>query len=259
MKSFFYNLKTIVNAFQFHLKFILTERLFFINSIIVPMGLSIMFYFIYSGHTDNVIFFAVIKAGLLGLWGANIWGASFILEGEKRLGTIDYLMVSPHSIYFVLIGKALAVSFASNVSFIVSLIWAQIFVGSIWVFFSIYQIALIMIVCTFAFSCVGLLVGVCFISFRQPEILIQFLTYPVYLLSGIAVTIEVFPKYIQYISKLIPLYWAQRGIQEILIYKENLTILTVLLLSGGCYLIGAALILQRVERRARWTGDFSKY
>ncbi|MCG8640181.1 MAG: hypothetical protein MI862_10595, partial [Desulfobacterales bacterium] len=106
MKTLLSISRTIAYSFINHFKFVITERLFFINSIITPLGLSVLFYFVYINHTPEQMVFGVIKAGLLGLWGANIWGASFILQGEKRLGTIDYLMISPQSIYIVLAGKA---------------------------------------------------------------------------------------------------------------------------------------------------------
>ena len=259
MKSLIRKGRIFFSSFINHFKFIITERLFFINSIITPLGLSVLFYFIFFHHTRQQMVLGVVKAGLLGLWGANIWGASFILQGEKRLGTIDYLMVAPQSIYLVLAGKALAVALASNISILVSLFWVQIFVGPIWYFFNIAEILLIIFASTFAFSCVGLMVGLFFVNFRQPEVLIQFFTYPIYLLSGIAVSIEIFPTLVQVISKTIPLYWAQRGLFEILTKRENLTSIIFLFLIGVLFLIGTLFVIQRVERRARWTGDFSKY
>ena len=251
--------RIITFSFMNHFKFVITERLFFINAIITPLGLSILFYFIYANNGPNEIALGVVKAGLLGLWGANIWGASFILQGEKRLGTLDYLMVSPKSIYLVLIGKSVAVVIASNISVIISFVWIQIFVGSIWEFFDLVQVIVIILASSFSFSCIGLMVGVFFINFRQPEILVQFLTYPIYIISGIAVQIELFPILIQFISKTVPLYWSQRGLFEIINNKMSITTVIFLLMIGVINLIIGSLILKKVERRARWTGDFSKY
>ena len=252
------NFRIIGQSFTNHIKFILTERLFFINTIITPFGLSILFYYIYINHSAEQIFFGIVKAGLLGLWGSNIWGASFILQGEKRLGTIDYLMAAPKPIYYILIGKSLAVALASNISILVSLFWVQVLVGPIWYYINIY-ILLTTSICTISFTCVGIMVGVFFINFRRPEIFNQFLTYPLYILSGIAVPITLFPKFIQYISRLIPLYWAQQSIYKLLVDNTNLKSLIFLLVVGFFYLLLGGLILKKVERRARWTGNFSKY
>lgn len=168
-------------------------------------------------------------------------------------------MVSPKSIYLVLIGKSIAVAIASNASVIISFIWLQIFVGFIWEFFDLVQVIVIILASTFSFSYIGLMIGVFFINFREPEILVQFLTYPIYIISGIAVPIKTFPILIQFISKTIPSYWSQRGLFEIITDKMSITTVIFLLMIGVINLIIGSLILMKVERRARWTGDFSKY
>ena len=252
-------LRIIGASFRNHLKFVVTERTFFINSLITPLGLSVLFYFVYAGHPARQVIVAIIKAGLLGLWGANLWGASFILQGENRLGTIDYLLVTPHSIYPVLIGKALAVTLASNLSVVVSLFWAEILVGHVQRYLRILPVVVNLLACTYSFSSIGLMVGVFFISFREPEILMQFFTYPIYLLSGIAVPVAFFPAMLRFVSFFIPLYWAQETMGR-LAQGGSLGMGPVIQVAvGTCFLVGAYFVLGKVEKRARWIGSFSRY
>lgn len=100
------------------------------------------------------------------------------------------------------------------------------------------------------------MVGVFFINFRHPEILNQLLTYPLYILSGLAVPIDLFPKYFRSTARMLPLYWAQESYSALLVHKESFRSLFVLLLLGLFYIFVGWIILKKVERRARMDGKF---
>ena len=191
------------------------QDMFILMVLVQPMLFSIMAVMTYfhGGRTDLGLY-AVIGAGMIGMWNNNLWSSGAIVDNERRLGTLSLLLVSPAPISWVLFGKSSAIALSSVLAIGVSLATGA------WVFGLTLDIldpvgfALSLLLSVFALSCLGMVVGSLFVLTRHSHMARQVANYPIYLLSGLTVPLTLLPLWTRPFSFILAPTWGNLSLNQ---------------------------------------------
>ena len=110
-------LRVIAGSFTMQAKERATNQFFVGTLLVLPIIFTLLSVgtYLYGGK-GNFGLYAVIGAGMMGVWNANLWTSGRIVEGERRGGTLSMLIASPTPFPIILVGKSLSNAFASLIS-----------------------------------------------------------------------------------------------------------------------------------------------
>ncbi len=256
--AFLQYLRIMHNSFWVQVKERAVQDLFILMVLVQPVLFSIMTVVTYfhGGRTDLGLF-AVIGAGMIGMWNNNLWSSGAIVSNERNLGTLSLLLVSPAPLPWVLFGKSSAVAVTSVLAIGVSLLTGA------WVFGLSLDILdpigfiLSLLLAIFALTCLGMVLGSLFVLTRHSFMALQVANYPIYLLSGLTVPLTLLPLWTRPISFLLAPTWGNLSLNQ---SAQGLTTNLVgnflwLVALSILYLLIARYLFRIIEYRVREAGN----
>lgn len=255
-------------------------QIYFSYKLAVSMAFfSILFNFIYmvlfgSIFEEEIVpilaqyggnFISYLLIGSVG-WGF-IWSImSQIAESlrtEMELGTLESIILTPTSIYTVIISYAIFGSFFGLLVIMGLLLIGYILFGiNVFVSINLYTILILLLSLLIMIGMGMILGGLTFWvkNIGQTAPLLQSIAM---LFSGIYFPITVLPEFIQPIALINPFYWSIEGlrmslVQKISIYKIN-TIILILNLFSFIFLAIGAYTLRLGIKKAKKEGTLSYY
>lgn len=199
----------------------------------------------------------MIGPALMGVWATSVGITGSIIDDERWNGSLEVLAVLPGgSFSLFLLGRTLASSALSLIAFVSTFVVAHFGFSVSFSFQEPLGIAAALILTVLSATGVGMIVGALLVLSRSA---IQFqttLTFPFYLLGGIAFPVSELPHFVQPLSYLISLSWISEILRDLFEGKPTqglawfvLSLLVIVYLGIGLYLIGA------LTRRAQTTGN----
>ena len=76
--------------------------------------------FTVSGKTEHLDY-AVVGAGMFGVWNSNLYASAGIIQGERRFGTLEFLATTRSPLFLVILGKTMGAAVFSLFSLVVSM------------------------------------------------------------------------------------------------------------------------------------------
>jgi ABC-2 type transport system permease protein len=203
---------------------------------------------------------AALGTGLIALWGATIWSAGSILRSERWQGTLPGIVARPVGLGPVLLGKSLgatllsALSIGATVSTVAWAIGHPIRVEHPLAF-------LAALVAVFASATVlGLVLSCVFMLTRAAPRISEALMYPIFIVGGMLVPVQLLPGWAQPASNGVSLYWGSRLVKEASVgAPQRLGDWLGLALTTAAYGLLAHLSFSRVVDRARREGSLDLY
>lgn len=198
---------------------------------------------LYNPALENAFYFIPGITGMVFTLICSLM-TSFSITREKERGTLKMLLLSPINRLLILLGKTLPYFVLSLVNmFIIILISVSIYHLPI----PAHPLALLLFACLFIFSLIlsGLLIS--FIASNQIEATLMsgtFMVIPLTMLSGTIFPIENMPRFLQYLSDVIPARWFTIGYKKIVIQGLNLSYVTTetLAMSVLCVVLSITII-----------------
>jgi ABC-2 type transport system permease protein len=203
---------------------------------------------------------AALGTGLIALWGATIWSAGSILRSERWQGTLPGIVSRPAGLGTVLLGKSLGATTLSTLfigATVYTLSWA---IGHpIPVEHSLAFVAALVAVFISA-TVLGLLLSCVFILTRAAPRISEALMYPVFIVGGMLVPVDLLPGWAQPLSNGVSLYWGSRLVKEASVgAPQRLGDWVGLALTTAAYALLARVFFSRVVDRARQEGSIDLY
>jgi len=151
--------------------------------------------------------FALLAPVVMGLWVFSIGLAGNILVEEKGGGTLEPAMSSPTPLLGVVLGRIGSVTMLGLLPMVETyLIATLLFRIDVTVPHPLVFV-LAALVTTFAMACTSTLICAWFVMARGGGMFANFLTYPVYILSGVMVPVAFLPDWIEPLSRVVFLTW----------------------------------------------------
>jgi asparagine N-glycosylation enzyme membrane subunit Stt3 len=102
-------LKVIRGSFLLQTKERMVQDFFIFTLVFQPILFTILTVGTYLfGGKPSFGMFAIIGAGMMGIWNNNLWSSGEIVNHERSSGTLSLLIASPTPLMLVLLGKSLA-------------------------------------------------------------------------------------------------------------------------------------------------------
>lgn len=237
---------------------------FFIGTLFIqPILFTLLSVGIYRfGGKPNLSIYAVIGAGMIGIWNNNLWTSGSIVQDERRSGTLELLVAAPTSLEIVLLGKsfsnALASILALGITFGTALLAYRLplnidqplaFAGAV-------------VLTLIAMTMLGLLLGSLFVLARAAGHLATVLNYPIFILSGLTFPLTVLPLWLRPLSYSLVSTWGNLALAQsagiVGEYSMIISYLALIFLSLAYFVIGHYLY-RMIERIVRERGGLQQW
>jgi len=175
---------------------------------------------------------------------------SIAIVREKETGTMEVLLVSPMRPILIIISKAVPYFILSSVNLTTTLM-LSVFVLGVPVAGSLFWLVLFSVVFIFVSLSLGLLVST-ITRTQVAAMLISGMTLmmPVLMLSGMMFPIENMPKFLQWLSHIIPARWYIAGVRKLMIKGLGVTsVLKEFAILGGMAVILITVSLKKFKKR----------
>lgn len=176
---------------------------------------------------ENIIpgkpnYFQFMAPGIMALlvMMAVMTGLAGSVSREKEIGTLDGLLIAPISRLSIILGKAIAQTARGLFQGLVVLILAIIIFG-VHIYGSWLVMILLLILGVFAFIGIGILVSAWASEQETAMTVLMTIQFPMLFLSGALFPIQQMPKFMQYVSKTIPLTYEIEALRKVIILGAN--------------------------------------
>lgn len=198
-------------------------RVFF-ASVVVQLRTQRSLVLIIIGIVQPAIFLAItllarrtgsqVQAGalalgisLVGLWGATIWQTGFVLQNERVEGTLARVLSHPASFGAVLGGKAAASTIRSVLFVVPTIAITMLIAGETFPVENPGAMVVAALAVVVSAAIFGLLVSCLFVLTRAAYRIAEAATYPVFILGGLVVPLQLLPGWLQPVSWIVSLHW----------------------------------------------------
>lgn len=159
-----------------------------------------------AGRADLAAY-AILAPVIMGLWSFSVGLAGKVLLEEKGGGTLELAISSPTSLLLVVLGRIGSITILGLLPMVETyLIASLLFDIDVHVFHPGLFIAAALAT-TFAMACTSTLISAWFVLSRGGGMFANFLSYPVYILSGVMVPVSFLPDWIEPVSHVVFLTW----------------------------------------------------
>lgn len=220
-----------------------------------PILHSLILYMIYENSSDEIfINYAFIGTGMMSFWSVILFSSASDVERERLEGTLVSIFITPQNFFKLMISKMIGNIFLGFIPIFLSMS-LLFYLRPIFININIYKFILIFILGLITFTLFSALFAFAFFVSRNTRLLINNLEYPLYMLSGIVFPITILPYPLQILSKLLPLYWVNKAIREVLNQKNIQESVMILIFFIIFYLIISKKIYNYFIRKVKLKGS----
>ena len=247
-----HRLRLLLRGWAIHSKHLLSSGFFVLMSAVQPIVFaSLAFYLFRAGQRPDSLLYAAIGAAMLTVWSTTLIGSGQALTLLRSDGMLELLVAAPVPFVYVLAPITVATATVGLGSLVLTLAWG-------WLLFDIPMVPAhpvllfpAVAVTAFGLGMLGLVFGSVFVRFRYANGLTNVLDYPVWLLSGLLVPVDLLPGWTRPISWLLPSTWGVRAIRESILDGDPLFAIGMCFALGVVYLGLGGLTIRTFERLAR--------
>jgi ABC-2 type transport system permease protein len=256
------SIKVIRASFMLQAKERMVQDFYIFTLVFQPVLFSILTVGTYLfGGKPSFGLFAIMGAGMMGIWNNNLWSSGEIVNHERGSGTLSLLIASPTSLLLILVGKSLSNSVSSiialGMTFLTGALVYQLDIG----IQNPIGFIIGLVLTVFALTCLGLVLGCLFVLTRNTGYVMNVVNYPIYLLSGLAVPLTILPVWTRPFSVVLSPMWGNLVLNQTAGSLSGNPIVSYIWLVGLSivYLLIAISLYKRIEFRARAAGNLEAW
>ena len=223
----------------------------------IPFTVVMLLSIVMHAARPDLIANAFLAPTLIGLWGFSTGLAAEVLVGERWTSTLELGMAAPGSLHPVYLGRISAVMLLGVVPLGETWLLGEVLFGVTpavhhpWVFWAA------MAASVFAMTGTSLLLAAALLLVRNPNIYPNFLSFPIYLLSGVMVPVQYLPELLRPLSHVIFLSWSADLMRDSMATAPVAGVgwrLLAIIGLGIAALVAGRVLLAATLRRARELG-----
>ncbi|MFJ6671919.1 ABC transporter permease [Actinosynnema sp. NPDC091369] len=223
----------------------------------IPFTVVMMLSIVLHAARPDLVANAFLAPTLIGLWGFATGLATTVLVGERWTSTLELGMAAPGAVHSVYLGRISAVMVLGVVPLGETWLLGRLLFGvtpvvhHAWVFWAA------MAASVFAMVGTSLLLAASMLLSKNSNNYLNFLSFPIYLLSGVMVPVQYLPEPLQPLSHVIFLSWSADLMRDALAAGPVADVgwrLPAIVGLGVAALVGGRVLLAAILRRARELG-----
>jgi ABC-2 type transport system permease protein len=245
-------LRLIWVGWVFHVKSLTLSGFFILTSVIQPIIFASVAYFMFqAGARPGTLLYVALGAGMMGIWSSTLFGSGGAIQWQRWQGTLEYCIAVPPPFLLVIVPLTLATATIGLYSLSATLLWG-------WLFFNVpmeiahpLAFAVALPVTVLGLGLLGLVLASTFILYRNANALSNLLEFPVWLVTGLLVSLSLLPVWVGPISWMLAPTWGINALREAAIAGNAWPEIGMCLVLGAVYLVIGHFALQHFERLAR--------
>jgi ABC-2 type transport system permease protein len=239
-------------GWRFHLKSLTLSGFFLLISVLQPLIFAtIAFYMWKAGAQRGTLLYVALGAGLMGMWSSTLFGSGGAIQWQRWQGTLEYAIAAPPPFLLVIVPLTLATATIGLYSLTATLLWG-------WLFFDVpldvadpLAFAVALPVTVTGLGLLGLVLASTFVLYRNANALSNLLEYPVWLVTGLLVSLSLLPGFVGPISWALAPTWGINALRDAAIAGDAWAEIGMCLVLGAVYLVIGHFTLRHFERLAR--------
>jgi ABC-2 type transport system permease protein len=247
------------------MKLLLADPQWLIPVIIAPFIFTLVALFLYRNVSGPILLYAVLGAGLMGMWGTTVYGSGSSVTTDRWNGTMEATLAAPIPLVWIVVGRVIWNTLIGLVNGAAILV-----IGVLWfrTGFSVADpplFALATVLTFLSLSSFGLMLSTVYVLSRKGGFISNSIEIPVYIATGTMFPVILLPLVVQPISFAIGPTWGIDAIRVAALpgYTGIGTgywfDLVVMLAATACYFALAFYLYVRVERLAKRNGTLEEY
>lgn len=148
-------------------------------------------------------------------------GLAASITRERELGTMDGLMVTPINRGSIVLGKILAQTTRGVIQALIVLL-ISITIFNVTINGSILLTILILVIGTFSFIGIGIIVTSAFKEQETAQITMTAITFPMIFFSGVFFPVDQMPEFAKYVAKIFPLSYSADALRKVMVLGANI-------------------------------------
>jgi ABC-2 type transport system permease protein len=236
----------------FNIKSLTLSGFFVLTSIGAPVFYASIAYFMFkAGARPGSLLYIALGAGMMGIWSSTLFGSGGLIQWQRWQGTLEYSIGAPPPLILIVLPMTIATAMIGLYSVIATLAWG-------WLFFDMpleiahpAWFAVSLPIAVLALGLLGLVLASTFVLYRNATALSNLLEYPVWLVTGLLVSLSLLPGWTRPISWALAPTWGVRAIREAAIGGDPLPAIAMCVALGAIYLVIGHFSLRYFERLAR--------
>jgi ABC-2 type transport system permease protein len=245
-------LRLVLVGWAFHVKSLTLSGFFILTSVIQPIIFaSVAYYMFRAGARPGTLLYVALGAGMMGIWSSTLFGSGGAIQWQRWQGTLEYCIAVPPPFLLVIVPLTLATASIGLYSLTATLLWG-------WLFFDVpmevahpVAFAVALPVTVLGLGLLGLVLASTFILYRNANALSNLLEFPVWLVTGLLVSLSLLPAWVGPISWVLAPTWGINALREAAIAGNPWPEIAMCVVLGGVYLVIGHFALQHFERLAR--------
>lgn len=245
-------LRLLARCWVAHLKYLMSSGFFVMMSAVQPVVFAtIACYLFRAGGRPTSLVYAAIGAGMLNLWSTTLIGSGQALTLLRTAGLLELLVAAPAPFAFVLAPITVATATVGLYALAATLLWG-------WLLFDVplhiehpLLLAGAIPVTVFGLGMLGMLMASVFVRLRYANALTNLFDYPVWLICGLLVPVDLLPHWVRPISWLLPPTWGVQAIRDSILGGRPVPAIGACFALGVGYLGLGVLAVRTFERAAR--------
>jgi ABC-2 type transport system permease protein len=157
---------------------------------------------------------AIIAPGLMTMWTMTLFSAGEALEVERQAGTLEPLLATPAPLFGLVLGRVVVTSAVGAVGFVECWLVGWALVGTPAVPERLAFFALGLVLTTLAMAAWGSVLAPLYLLARSARTFQNSLSFPLFLLGGVLVPIDLYPKWAQPVCRLVFLTWSAEVLRD---------------------------------------------
>lgn len=214
-------------------------------------------------YGNDYFAFAILGLALSSFVSTGLYSFSSQIRNAQVQGTLEALLMTPTSVYTILIGNSFWSFLRSFIESTVYITASILILGLSVTFWQILQVILVLVLTFGSFLSIGLVSASFILVFKQGNPINTIFGASSFFLGGILFPVEILPSWIHWLSNILPLTHSVRLIREILLVSIHIREVGQSLFSLALFilLIGplALFIFHHALKRAKRDGSLVQY
>ncbi len=245
-------LRLIWVGWAFHVKSLTLSGFFILTSVIQPIIFASVAYFMFqAGARPGTLLYVALGAGMMGIWSSTLFGSGGAIQWQRWQGTLEYCIAVPPPFLLVIVPLTLATATIGLYSLSATLFWGWLFFDVPMEIASPFAFAVALPVTVLGLGLLGLVLASTFILYRNANALSNLLEFPVWLVTGLLVSLSLLPGWVGPISWMLAPTWGINALRDAAIEGNPWPEIGMCLVLGAVYLVIGHFALQHFERLAR--------
>jgi ABC-2 type transport system permease protein len=243
----------LVRAWWLQVKQFTTGSLFILTAVLQPVVFATIAFLMFHDAADRESpAYVALGAGLLGMWGATLFGSGAAITRHRFMGTLEGLVASPMPLVLVIAPITVASASLGLYSMLSTVGWGVLLFDVPLTVHSPVLLAVALLVTVVALGLLGLLVSAAFVLYPAANALARVVEFPIALLSGVLVPLSAVPGPLRPLGYLIAPMWGVKAIESAALGGAS-AVQPLLLCAATSlvYLALAVFLLDLLVRRAR--------